>query len=1089
MKYPHISKDLCYASTCLSKTNYIQISEVNESRFDFCSKHLHHLDFVYSNGVCIAHDEGVLAGGSIAFACDKFQKCTKDVDAPVCTMQLINLENHDFYQVSACSFLALHEKPQIYSNYSQNYDPIPFLHRVNDSSWSCSANQIYVAQWFHDSCDHFIVTYCKRILNCLKNFEISTVVGTKNAVLFGNLPLKSLGPWQLYFYQSVTCQNKVVKAYSQVVKHQNFPNAVSVKRSNGQLICHWSPFLKSDINLDSKFPLSNWLRVVHLQCDAMQRCLAESRHSQRPSVCSTKRPGRTKRSSFARYSNGNILAFHYNFHFKAFSSRVNGYPFTNSSCLSTQSEVRIFLEKDLFMHPNLAYKGFFCVARAGSIPCKTFVKECSFVKECIEATTQCQSHESSFNFHNLTFTNKREYDSLQNKLEMVVRKCQQGHSSELIHSELASKGPYNPMVVHSCSSKKSIGCDKLSILCIEREHCFKTMKPCQFQGQEEGRYGIRNFIDIPYNSTFLHLVHFCNFKYGFKKFVSLRHGEMELNDFLFVAFHFLKVSPYQNWNFQNHGIKNLNWYCKREKFVHFSCAEFISVCREIAQCLTREALNTNNEQEFAIKEIVGSQPQKCYISGKGLSISTIEITNQVFSLREYVWGDVFSQNVNDISTASDFGQNIVFSWCATTSYSIDEDVDEIYSQQLVVIIEECDMKINQNFASNVKAIVDKGTVTVTCCPPHAPWNDLSCSDWAADCNKLLQCFNNWRLHVMPLHRKVRAIFYGPVHWILCLTFGTLSLLIQCIVYVVDDNDIQFLSLFVDIFTSLWITLISSLFGNIFSKDFSPIFQLYTYWIFLGIVSAIIYVLSYLQACRDILKCIEIQRALRSLQLKNDFALSQAWIGYSFAIIVNVVRVILDSAIVASVCSIFHGAHFDALSFAFQPEHISKLADMHARIRSGSQDIKSTYFLYHPSCYGLSIFISQSWAFFLFFIGIDSLVLHITPLILRIVNFYLVVDSINESNRFRKQCNVKLIPLLTPKIVSSVLEISFQSILTMIYFVAVSPFIWNDTQGMFMDKNLTLLKHMYFTNSILNSFTRHSVRLAVRLTKSSWINKA
>ena len=198
--------------------------------------------------------------------------------------------------------------------------------------------------------------------------------------------------------------------------------------------------------------------------------------------------------------------------------------------------------------------------------------------------------------------------------------------------------------------------------------------------------------------------------------------------------------------------------------------------------------------------------------------------------------------------------------------------------------------------------------------------------------------------------------------------------------------------------------------------------------------------------------------------------------------------LLDTSIFASMCSVYKlREQFDPLLFAERDTHIAKLADMHGAIRRDKLDNHHSSFIYHPDCYQLSILLSQSWGYYIYFIGIDCLVLQIFPLIAKIVNMVLIIKKVNASNEFRIKSNARLIPLFTLKFVANVAEVAFLTILFLLFIGGICPVIWNDPSGMFLDNTLDNMKHIYITYLLLYSFIKYAVLTPLREISSSKVS--
>ena len=187
-------------------------------------------------------------------------------------------------------------------------------------------------------------------------------------------------------------------------------------------------------------------------------------------------------------------------------------------------------------------------------------------------------------------------------------------------------------------------------------------------------------------------------------------------------------------------------------------------------------------------------------------------------------------------------------------------------------------------------------------------------------------------------------------------------------------------------------------------------------------------------------------------------------------LLNLVRLVLDTSIILSLCTMFQGS-FDTLEFAGRSKVAKKLADRHALVRMGKEKVKNNFFLYHPNCYELSLLLSQSSTFFLYFVGVDGIILQLTPIIVQIINSYYIVKSVHKSNEFRKTNNIRLISFCTVTFVTKQLYVVLNLSLTILYFVGIAPLIWSDLRGLFMDKILSHIKALFFIFCIIHVAVR------------------
>ena len=227
----------------------------------------------------------------------------------------------------------------------------------------------------------------------------------------------------------------------------------------------------------------------------------------------------------------------------------------------------------------------------------------------------------------------------------------------------------------------------------------------------------------------------------------------------------------------------------------------------------------------------------------------------------------------------------------------------------------------------------------------------------------------------------------------------------------------------DLFSILWIyqhTLIS-----LKKQDAKQDIFLFMIWFLKGLGPLTVYLFSYILSGQRFLRSFMVFKMLRQPLDKSDKESHSKPILYTILFLLNTPRMILDTSIFASLCSISKlGTEFDPISYAGQDRYITKLANMHAMIREGRIGLLYSSFVYHPKCYQLSLLISKSWTFYIYFIGVDCIILQILPLGMEVANMVLIIKQVQKSNKFRRQANAILINLLTRKFITIIVEISW-----------------------------------------------------------------
>ena len=436
--------------------------------------------------------------------------------------------------------------------------------------------------------------------------------------------------------------------------------------------------------------------------------------------------------------------------------------------------------------------------------------------------------------------------------------------------------------------------------------------------------------------------------------------------------------------------------------------------------------------------------------------------------------DPISKNINDVATELHFSYKAAFVRCANLFRYDPSAETEFDQQQLVTILGECDMKINSNFTTDIKAQIQGKTIVVYCCPDKVAWDDFSCKKWETKCNVILTCFETWRRHVFPMLKTASDIFYSAIYRRMFLGVGILVVISDIIIAkILAMKGVDALSLMIDLIATFWVYLLSAIFAKVLAETIPIVGQLYLLWVLKGFFSFLFFILTYIRVCLQFAEYFNIIKALKSMKQEEGGLELRNWLC-GFMVVINAPRILLDTSIFASVCSLFQKHKFDPLAFVDHPEYKQVLVDMHAMVRLEKEDIKSAYFYYHPNCYEWTIIMSQSWPFLIFFVGIDSLLMYIMPLIIEIFVVSLIVESVGKSNDFRRKCNVKLIPLFTGNFMRILGSCILRGVLLILHIAGIVPIIWNDPHALFLDRNMIYLQYLHFTHILLFSFFNNTI---------------
>ena len=1055
-----------------------------------CKLQLEHTDFISERHVkrgliseyCLSHKH--------EDPCLDLENCLVqmqgEIDKPRCQTSIEEINDYDFYQVAMCSSLAIFML-DANADWYKSGQAIPFLEREIGGSWICVINQLDLTKQFDQSCPKFMSLYCHKLRNCLQNkmFKMRKTAMT-TAAIYGGLVIRSFGVWKTHFHRFLYCKDEVQNAYKTVTNHASFPNTVTVKRSRGNAICYWYPSLNEKDDVD-KFAL--WLRIVHEQCKDLQKCLDLVYSDMNIQRCDKFKveymfPKAAKfpdifLTHYVDFQFTPLKVGHYD---PALVINYDGffdvYPTINETCKTKTSGVITYPLKSFDKYSELL-----CMKKARSMTCSEFHEECSHMETCINDFEPCEH--LWLNATNPAYK-QNSYEVFM-ALQFLVMKCHKIHSTVVVSQIYVSYE--NPGLLHyRCNLRLKTDCGHVSKECKKIGTCLINQKPCQHIGQTEGRMGIGNFFQYNFTMDLAPIIYSCNKEYGFDHFVSLRHADLDQLDVDFMRETDFVKEPSKHihalsFSYQDRIDNRLKWYCERSVFKRFHCSEFLDICNKIKDCIKRSKIDIQlgDIPRFAIQNIKNPLiSSKCFSSGNGLLVYTIKPMGYNAYLTPFKWPDVVPENVNDFGLTLSLGQRTAVMFCANVFIPLRED-SNLNDLQVDMILNECNLKKFGNFTSAIVGQVNRTVLSIRCCPLHLPWKKFSCEKWSTECNEVLNCFRIWKENVLPLHETLFSIFSSLYFRNVLLVLYLIGLIMIMIKRMyIGNKEIIYMRHLLDFLLMLWIYSMNSTYRN----DVMKTSYLLVMWLLQGLVPLLAYLLSYILAAQDFLRSYEIFVVLNDLTYNKDDNNHRKLLSYAISIALNLPRMILDTSIFASVCSISkHHTEFDPLSYAWKDQYITKLANMHAMMREGKIDLNDSPFIYHPECYQLSLIISQSWALFIYFIGVDCLILQILPLLMKVVNMVIIIKKVQKNNEFRKQTNVRLIPLFTLKFIGIVIEIMVLSICLIIFVSAIIPIIWNDPNGLFMEKNLSNIKQFYFSYSLALSFLKYSLLMPLRMVSN------
>ena len=109
--------------------------------------------------------------------------------------------------------------------------------------------------------------------------------------------------------------------------------------------------------------------------------------------------------------------------------------------------------------------------------------------------------------------------------------------------------------------------------------------------------------------------------------------------------------------------------------------------------------------EFAIKNVGDGYHEKCFSSGQGLLIKSLQTEEENrIKPTEFSNADIFTERINVLGSALDFTDRVVIMLCANVIIH-DNYTNLLNSQQVDMVLTECDLKINMKF-SNIEASFD-----------------------------------------------------------------------------------------------------------------------------------------------------------------------------------------------------------------------------------------------------------------------------------------------------------------------------------------------------------------------------------------------
>ena len=1092
---------VCQAYQYLDKLHSIDyLPLISDNATNFCKNHLSHLDFVTSDDICL--DYSLAMSSSEVDGCNSYLTCLHNYEAPdyhTCKMTMKEMKtNVDYYQVAICSIDALSSSSsQIRSNYLRYFKEIkaiPFLQiEALTGEWSCSLTRREASSLGFD-CEPFL-NYCQRVDDCLKILKPKCIRGRiRNKLtsgVYNNLPIQTFGTWRSgHAEATATCLGRVRTAYTYLLDHLQFPNTILAKRSLGKLYCYWQPGL---IYLDSRHSIkifSMWWSIIHSQCNTLGNCINATMHEIKArEVCSADQQAQGGEEDTDEVRGYRVLQMlnpaiplhmgltSSNFKFVFFNVSLRYHPYIDETCdhlIKDITPYHIKSKRQLLL-------GFVCSKDKRNLTCDSFEKRCSLLKRCMEdSQSQCQPISERIVSAGLIGTSN-------SVIERNVDACLQDlqftdiHVFDLVFRTFEKL----PSLDLTCAPKNNRDCNRFEERCNRTTKCLlkQSFARCEFRGRSRAlKYFFRRWKTFEKPSV----IQYCNRRHGSRHSITMQHMSLEKAEILFVLRSKLLTVDADMFKKRFLKFKNrfpAGWECDRGYNYQHSCREYLQICADIAKCIMKTNVSVaereRDKNQFSVRTIRGHQ---CFASEVGPLVMSLTFQGMnSYQVSPNKFSDSMIKIINDIRFTGQFSNKLAFMKCLSIYIAECQDsVDDACMEQITTVLAECRLMILGSVSNvDLQVVYELGKVFIKCCPPNVAWSGFSCEHWAAACNKVLKCFNNGRKFVIPSQMKMAAILSNkPLHYSL---FGSLlfSILVDIFMKYKYSQNLCPLTFCINILISGW-RFHRSLSENM-SWRLSILSRLYIRWVFQGIIPILVYSLSYIRTFLNISRELEIHTTLKSSagQAKEKRPLSNSFC-LLLAIIMNIPRVMLDRSIYASYCSILSGAVSDPLHFVSRSTHVKKMADIHSSVLTGQRELSDSLFIYHPDCFEVSLLLSQPWAFFGYFIGVDFFVLYMVPLILKFANVYLIVTNVRESNEFRRRANVPLISLCKKNFIKLLGEVVTMFILFVSHLIVTIVIVWQDPQAYFLDKTFALMKYSYFLVLLLFSICTRVMMFACKL---------
>ena len=348
---------------------------------------------------------------------------------------------------------------------------------------------------------------------------------------------------------------------------------------------------------------------------------------------------------------------------------------------------------------------------------------------------------------------------------------------------------------------------------------------------------------------------------------------------------------------------------------------------------------------------------------------------------------------------------------------------------------------------------------------------INCYEQHETCNEIMKCYFNFEstiLELLELFDMQNTLIIYIVVCIIGIIINHLSLYSKMF----SVKTYTFIKIKLNLESTLLIMTILYVSLNHMSEGDEMPMQVK--WINDSVAKWILYVLLSMQSLSTLTNCFYIafitKFPLQTKEIKEKM-MSACYVGYFVVVSFHIPRFFLEPTISSSFCSLFNSEKI-AYKYSLEFQMLKNTLEY-----GGSALMKDEFYInYHENCYAYYRRIKLSSAFFVYNVVIDSLFLHVTPILMILVSMGIFVREIKMVIERRKELNfhgrvLKVVNVGTLTFIVQSVSMTVRHLLVVIS----SFYIW------YNDRN-----NIFLTSTLGEQFSVNLLNSAVTITVSNFL---